>query len=84
MNFKNALAVVAAFVAGVLVSATYPVVAQQTDVDAAWEVTVSRPANNNVSFVKHNRITGQTLVLSCVMGLCQKQKWIELPITTTA
>ena len=82
MNHSKFAVAVVAFVAGITVAMMFPVFAQQGgSTEKAWEMTVTRPAGNagNVTFVKHNRITGQTLVLSCANNNCgQTLSWREL------
>ena len=71
-----------AFIAGIAVATLFPALAQQAgSTEKAWEMEVTRPAANsgNVTFVKYNRTTGQTLILSCVNNNCgQKMTWWQL------
>ena len=71
-----------AFVAGIAVATLIPALAQQaSSTEKTWELSVTRPAGNsgNVTFVKYNRVTGQTLILSCINNNCgQTMSWWEL------
>ena len=82
MKLKTALIAAVSFVLGGLVAIVYPAIAQSPGSQSAWEVSFTRPTatNGNVTIVKHNRITGQTLVLSCPANACGKElKWSEFP-----
>ncbi len=55
---------------------------QQPSEAEAWEIQSMATASQGGGWfyvVKHNRITGETLVLSCKGG-CNDEKWYELPI----
>ena len=82
MKLQTVTVACVAFVLGGLMAIVYPAIAQSPGAQSAWEVSFTRPSatNGNVTIVKHNRITGQTLVLSCPANSCGKKlRWSEYP-----
>ena len=71
------------FVIAVLGFTQIPAVAQQTSAEVAWEVSVtpfsSGSGADQVLVVKHNRVTGQTLLLNC-SNACGDEEWFDYPI----
>ena len=48
--------------------------------ESAWEITVTPYGNDDLVVVKHNRITGQTLILSCSRTCGNNEEWRDYPV----
>ena len=72
------------FVIAVLGFTQIPAVAQQTEVESPWEITVMPYSGgtgaNAVLVAKHNRVTGQTLLLSCSNACGGGEEWRDYPV----
>ena len=60
-----------------------PVIAQQEDkpdAAAAWQIQSSPFGQQSFYAIKHNVVTGETLVLSAEKGVGKKQKWMHFGV----
>ncbi len=87
MKLYGLLGAFIGFVVAVLVFTQIPAVAQQTSADEAWEIYASAFGSHSYFVVKHNRVTGETLVLNCgkdktlssTQGCFDDSEWMRLP-----
>ena len=78
MKRYGLLGALVGFVIAVLGFTQIPAVAQQTSVEAAWDVIVSPFGSQSYVVVKHNSVTGQTLMLDCARSCSDNNVWWEL------
>ena len=48
--------------------------------ESAWEITVMPYGHGDLAVVKHNRITGQTLILNCSSTCGNNEQWRDYPV----
>ena len=70
--------VVAVIAAVVFVQA--PATAQQSPVESSWEIYPVPYSDSHVLVVKHNRVTGHTLLLSCYKACGGGEEWRDYPV----
>ena len=80
MKYRNALYAIAGVLVGTFGMAQIPAIAQDSSMEAAWEVIVTPFGQQSYAVVKHNTITGQTLILDCAKSCSEKDEWWELPV----
>lgn len=80
MKRYGLLGALVGFVVAVLVFTQIPAVAQQTNAEAAWDVIVSPFGQQSYVIVKHNSLTGQTLILDCARSCSDNNVWWELAV----
>ena len=87
MKRYGLLGALVGFVVAVLGFTQIPAIAQQAEAESAWEIYASAFGTHSYFVVKHNRITGTTLVLNCgdsgsmgnVQGCDDDRRWMQLP-----
>ena len=67
------------FVVAVFVFIQVPATAQQSPLEASWEIYTTA-SNEHLLVVKHNRVTGQTLILTCGNNCGAKEEWHEYQV----
>ncbi len=70
--------VVAVIAAVVFVQA--PATAQQSPVESSWEIYPVPYSDSHVLVVKHNRVTGETLILTCASNCGSNEEWQDYPL----
>ena len=80
MNARNFVWLLVVFMLGTLVGSNLSVVRAQGDIQPAqaWEINHSAFGQSSFYVVKHNRLTGETWVLSGERG-AQDDSWLLLP-----
>ena len=48
--------------------------------ESAWEITVMPYGDGDLAVIKHNRITGQTLILNCSSTCGNNEQWRDYPV----
>ncbi len=79
------LACAALFLAGFLLGGGWNVAeanaveAQGGDVNGAWEIYHGRNTSDGLYAIKHNRLTGETLILNTYLDV-RNESWIRPPV----
>ena len=81
---KNSLLVIAGTILGFVVGISLPLVADSHDssnVDGSWQIQSAPFGQQSFYVVKHNTVSGETLVLSAERGINErKDKWAKLGV----
>lgn len=74
------IAALLGFIVGVGVFVLSPAGAQPAVEPKSWDLIVTPYSSDAIGLVKHNRDTGQTLILTCRGNCGEKQKWYEYQV----
>ncbi len=67
------------FVVAVLGFTQIPAIAQQAELESAWEIHIAA-GNEHLYLVKHNSVSGRTLILTCANNCGRNEEWHEYPL----